>query len=57
MRILTRMTGYYITINSLRPSRIVKSSDDEDTDVRWLDIIPQLYNNQLDEGLGMYEDE
>ena len=41
MRILTRTTGYYISINSLRPSRIVKSSDDEDTDVRWLDIIPQ----------------
>jgi hypothetical protein len=33
--------GYYITINSLRPSCIVKRSDDEDTDVRWLDIIPR----------------
>ena len=33
--------GYYITINSLRPSRIVKRSDDKDTDMRWLDIIPQ----------------
>ena len=31
MRILTRTTGYCI----------VKSSDNEDTDVRWLDIIPQ----------------
>jgi len=44
-------------VNLLRPSCIVKSSDDEDTDVRWLDIIPQLDNNQLDEDLGLYKDE
>ena len=41
MRILTRTTGYCI----------VKSSDNEDTDVRWLDIIPQsTLQGQEDKG-------
>ena len=42
MRILTWTTGYYITINLLRTSHIVRRSDDEDTEVRRLGIIIQL---------------
>jgi hypothetical protein len=42
MRILTWTTGYYITINLLRFSHIVRRSDNEDTEVRRLGIIIQL---------------
>jgi len=41
MRTLTRTTGYYKTINSLRTSHIMRRSDDENTDVRCLGIILQ----------------
>ena len=42
MRILTWTTEYFIIINSVRTSHIVRRSDNEDTDVRRLGTIVEL---------------